>query len=126
MNIVIKNATIVDSSSEFNQKKVDIKIENGVIAEIASEINATAFEILSLENVHVSSGWMDSSVSFGEPGFEDRETIANGLNVAAKSGFTHIAYQPNTSPVIDNQSIVSFVKTKAATAMSTIIKANIP
>ena len=34
MNIVIKNATIVDSSSEFNHKQVDIKIENGVIAEI--------------------------------------------------------------------------------------------
>jgi len=120
MNIVIKNATIVDSSSEFNQKKVDIKIENGVIAEIASEINSTDFEILSLENLHVSSGWMDSSVSFGEPGFEDRETIANGLTVAAKSGFTHIAYQPNTSPVIDNQSIVSFVKTKAANFATTL------
>src|SRR5690606_36419139 len=91
MNIVIKNATIVDSLSEFNQKQVDIKIENGVIAEIASEINAPDFEIVSLENLHVSSGWMDASVSFGEPGFEDRETIANGLNVAAKSGFTHIA-----------------------------------
>jgi len=120
MNIVIKNATIVDSSSEFNQKKVDIKIENGVIAEIASGINSTNFEILSLENLHVSSGWMDSSVSFGEPGFEDRETIANGLTVAAKSGFTHIAYQPNTSPVIDNQSIVSFVKTKAANFATTL------
>lgn len=120
MNIVIKNATIVDSSSEFNQKKVDIKIENGVIAEIASEINSTDFEILSLENLHVSSGWMDSSVSFGEPGFEDRETIANGLTVAAKSGFTHIAYQPNTSPVIDNQSIVSFVKTKSANFATTL------
>lgn len=120
MNIVIKNATIVDSSSEFNQKKVDIKIENGVIAEIASGINSTNFEMLSLENLHVSSGWMDSSVSFGEPGFEDRETIANGLTVAAKSGFTHIAYQPNTSPVIDNQSIVSFVKTKAANFATTL------
>lgn len=120
MNIVIKNATIVDSSSEFNQKKVDIKIENGVIAEITSEINSTDFEIISLENLHVSSGWMDSSVSFGEPGFEDRETIANGLTVAAKSGFTHIAYQPNTSPVIDNQSIVSFVKTKAANFAATL------
>lgn len=114
MNIVIKNATIVDSLSEFNQKQVDIKIENGTITEIASTINTTNFEEISLDNLHVSNGWMDASVSFGEPGFEDRETIANGLTVAAKSGFTHIAYQPNTSPVIDNQSIVSFVKTKAA------------
>ncbi len=120
MNIVIKNATIVDSFSEFNQKQVDIKIENGVIAEIASEINSTDFDTISLENLHVSSGWMDASVSFGEPGFEDRETIANGLNAAAKSGFTHIAYQPNTLPVIDNQTIVSFVKTKAANHATTL------
>jgi len=114
MNIVIKNATIVDTSSQFHQKQVDIKIENGVITEISPEINSGNFDTLSLENLHVSSGWMDVSVSFGEPGFEDRETIDNGLTTAAKSGFTHIAYQPNTSPVIDNQSIVSFVKSKAA------------
>ncbi|UUV21032.1 dihydroorotase [Paenimyroides aestuarii] len=120
MNIVIKNATIVDSSSAFNHQKVDIKIENGVITEIASNITADQYEMISLENLHVSSGWMDASVSFGEPGFEDRETIANGLNVAAKSGFTQIAYQPNTFPVIDSQSIVSFVKTKAASSATTL------
>ncbi|WLD22865.1 dihydroorotase [Flavobacterium dauae] len=114
MNIVIKNATIVDASSQFHQKQVDIKIENGIITEIFPEINHGNSDTLSLENLHVSSGWMDASVSFGEPGFEDRETIDNGLTTAAKSGFTHIAYQPNTSPVIDNQSIVSFVKSKAA------------
>lgn len=114
MNIIIKNATIVDSSSEFNQQKVDIKIENGFISEIASNLDSTGFETVSLENLHVSNGWMDASVSFGEPGFEDRETIDNGLTTAAKSGFTHVAYQPNTQPVIDNQSVVSFVKTKAA------------
>jgi len=113
MNIIIKNATVVDSSSEHHLKKVDIKIENGQISEIASQIHEDGFEILSMENLHVSGGWMDASVSFGEPGFEDRETIDNGLTVAAKSGFTHIAYQPNTLPVIDNQSVVSFVKSKA-------------
>jgi len=49
----------------------------------------------------------------GEPGFEDRETIANGLQVAAKSGFTTIALQPNTFPIVDNQSQVHFVQQKA-------------
>jgi dihydroorotase len=57
---------------------------------------------------------MDSSVSLGEPGYEDRETISNGLQVAAKSGFTAIALQPNSFPVIDNQSQIHFVKQKAA------------
>ena len=123
MNIVIKNATVIDASSEFNEKQVDIKIENGVITEIDSDINPTDFDTVSFENLHVSGGWMDASVAFGEPGFEDRETIANGLNAAAKSGFTHIGYQPNTYPVIDNQSVVSFVKAKGfnhATALHPI------
>lgn len=120
MNIVIKNATVVDSTSEFNQKQVDIKIENGIITEISENINDANFQTISYENLHVSSGWMDASVSFGDPGFEDRETIENGLQTAAKSGFTHIAYQPNTFPVIDNQSIVSFVKTKAANTATTL------
>jgi dihydroorotase len=35
-----------------------------------------------LDNLHVSQGWFDSSVSLGEPG--RRETIVNGLSVAAK------------------------------------------
>lgn len=113
MNIIIKNATVVDSSSEHHLKKVDIKIENGFISEIAPHINHDGFDTLSFENLHVSGGWMDASVSFGEPGFEERETIDNGLMVAAKSGFTHIACQPDTFPVIDNQSVVSFVRSKA-------------
>src|SRR5690554_5925045 len=114
MNIIIKNAVIVDPSGDYHQKTMDVKIENGMISEIAPEINTSDFEVVSFENLHVSSGWMDASVSFGEPGFEDRETIENGLTTAAKSGFTHVAYQPDTQPVIDNQSIVSFVKSKAA------------
>lgn len=120
MNIIIKNATIVDSSNIFDKKKVDIKIENGFVTDIASQITDPSFETLVLENLHVSSGWMDASVSFGEPGFEDRETIDNGLNTAAKSGFTHIAYQPNTFPIIDNQTTVSFVKSKGFNYATTI------
>ena len=114
MNIIIKNAVIVANSSDFHQKKTDIKIENGLISEIAPEINTSGFEVVSFENLHVSNGWMDASVSFGEPGFEERENIDNGLMTAAKSGFTNVAYQPVTQPVIDNQSVVSFLKSKAA------------
>ena len=114
MKIVLKNATIVDPKSGFHQQKMDIEITAGVLTQIAPSIainaNDTAVE---LDNLHVSPGWFDSSVSLGEPGYEDRETIANGLRVAAKSGFTGIALQPNTLPVLDNQSQIQFVKNKA-------------
>jgi dihydroorotase len=52
-------------------------------------------------------------VSFGEPGYEERETIENGLKTAALSGFTSVALNPNTNPVIDCNADVSFIKSKA-------------
>lgn len=113
MDLLIKNAIVIDPSSPFHNQKVDIKILNNIITEIDSTITDNNIKNLILDNLHISKGWMDSSVALGEPGFEERETINNGLEVAAKSGFTNIALQPNTNPVIDNQTIVSFVKAKA-------------
>ena len=121
MNIVIKNALIINPSSEFHLQKKDIKIENGLIADIDTQIEASNSEIIEFEDLHVSYGWIDSSVCFGEPGFEERETIHHGLKVAAKSGFTHVVLNPNTYPVIDNQSVVSFVKNKSSHAATTLL-----
>ena len=114
MNLIIREAKIIDPKSPYHNQIVDLQIENGMIKKIGSKLaNSTHIEELRLNNLHVSQGWFDSSVSLGEPGFEDRETIANGLQVAAKSGFTAIALQPNSYPIIDNQSQVHFVTTKA-------------
>jgi dihydroorotase len=113
MKTIIRNATIIDAKSPFHNKTVDILIADGCILKIENKIaNPDNYQEIQLDNLHVSPGWFDSSVSLGEPGFEDRETIENGLKVAAKSGFTGIALQPNSYPIIDNQSQVHFVKSK--------------
>lgn len=113
-NIVLKNATIIDPKSTFHKQILDIKIQDGKIIEIGKNLTSDADFIQIVEDdLHVSQGWMESSVSFGEPGYEDRETIANGLKVAAKSGFTAVALQPNSFPVIDNQSQIRFVLDKS-------------
>lgn len=114
MNILIKSAKIIDSQSPFHQKNQDILIENGKITKIASSIkNTKNHKEISEKNLHVSIGWFDTSVSFGEPGYEERETIENGLKTAAKSGFTAVALNPNTHPLIDNKSAVEFLTNKA-------------
>lgn len=115
MNLIIRQAKIIDTKSPNHNQISDIQIENGIITKIGKNLpNPDNFETLELENLHVSQGWFDSSVSLGEPGFEDRETISNGLNTAGKSGFTAIAMQPNSFPILDNQSNISFVKSKSA------------
>jgi len=114
MNVILKNAKVIDEHSPFNNQIVDLKIKDGIITEIASEIaQHSEYQTVQFSNLLVSPGWFDSSVSLGEPGFEDRETIANGLLTAGKSGFTAIALQPNTQPTLDTQSQIYFVKSKA-------------
>lgn len=114
MNILIKSAAIIAPNQPLHTKKRDILIKNGIIEKIAKNIeNEQHIQEISLPNLHISMGWMDSSVSFGEPGYEERETLENGLNVAAKSGFTAIGLNPNTNPVVDNSGGVNFLKHKS-------------
>ncbi|MGA1227429.1 MAG: dihydroorotase [Tamlana sp.] len=122
MNILIKSATIIDPKSEFHNSIQDVLIENGVITKVASNIkNPKNYKEIKLDNLHISQGWFDSSVSFGEPGYEERETIENGLKTAAASGFTSIALNPNTNPVIDSNADVTFISSKANKSAVTLL-----
>lgn len=115
MNLVLKAATIVDhNNKELHLKKRDIFIKNGIIEKIAANIPITnGSKTVAHKNLHVSIGWFDTSVSFGEPGYEERETIANGLSTAAKSGFTDIVLNPNAHPMPDSSSDIVFLKNAA-------------
>ncbi len=111
--ILLKSATIVDSGSKHHLKRRDVLVENGVVKKIAASVKNDKARVVSLPNLHISRGWFDSSVSFGEPGYEERETIINGLRTAALSGFCHVAVNPNTNPVTDTKAGVQFLKAKA-------------
>jgi len=114
MKIVLKSATIVDSSSAHHGKQRDVLIVNGTIEKIANSIPAAdGIKEISLKNLHISQGLFDSSVSFGEPGFEERENIDNGLKTAAYSGFTSVAVNSNSYPVADSKGHIKFLKSKA-------------
>lgn len=107
MKILLKNATVINEKSPFHNQKSDILLVDGVIAQIEVEIRIEADQVIDTKDLHLSSGWFDPCVSFGEPGFEERETLENGLLTAAKSGFTHLLLNPNTDPVISSHADVS-------------------
>lgn len=113
-NVILRNARIMEANNPYHNQIVDLKIQDGTIVKLGTAIeNQENFPEITLDNLHVSSGWIDISVSLGEPGYEERETIANGLLVAAKSGFTAVALQPNSNPILDNQSQIHFVQQRA-------------
>ncbi len=120
MTLLLKAATLVDASQpKLNGKKRDILIENGRISQIGARVEPPGdCRVVTLENLHVSTGWFDSSVSFGEPGYEERETIAGGLRVAAASGFTGIVLNTATRPVPDTSGDIVFLKETARKAVT--------
>ncbi|MDC1010421.1 dihydroorotase, partial [Flavobacteriaceae bacterium] len=87
---------------------------------IADSIDSKAKLVLDFKNLHVSRGWLDTSVSFGEPGYEERETLSNGLNTAASSGFTSILLNPDCNPLVDSHSAVEFLKKKSSNTTTKI------
>lgn len=120
MNILLKSVKIVNESTpDIHLKKRDILIKNGIIEAIGTSLEAPSkAKVISQKNLHVSLGWFDSGVSFGEPGYEERETIANGLMTAAKSGFTDIVLNTSSNPTPDSSSDIIFLKNAAKEALT--------
>lgn len=112
MNILLKSVKILDPSNPgLHAKKRDILIKDGKIEKVAVKIDAeNKIKKIAKRNLHVSPGWFDGAVNFGEPGFEERETIANGLSTAAQSGFTDVVLNTGTNPVPDGSPDIAFLK----------------
>lgn len=113
MKILIKQACIISPSSPLNRKVKDIFIVDGIIQLVADSITEAADETIAADNLHVSIGWMDIFADFGDPGYEQKESMETGAKAAAAGGFTDIMLIPNSSPVVDNKSQVEYIVQKA-------------
>lgn len=130
MNVLIKSARIIDPNSGYHNKIMDVYIKDGKIKEIAKVIksctesiaNGTEIEYRA-KNLHLSPGWFDLHANFGEPGYEQQETLSSGSNAALKGGFTGVMVMPNNKPNIDNRSMISFIKNEKKGQIVDIIPA---
>jgi len=113
MKILIKKATVLDPSSNFNGKVMDILIVDGKIDTISSDIAETEAKEIVGENLIVTQGWVDLKAHFCDPGEEHKETIDSGLDAAAFGGYTHVAVLPSTQPVVDGKSQIEYLLRKA-------------
>ena len=105
--MIIKNADVV---LQDGVKRLDIRVENGIVAELAEHI---AGEGMDCTGLTVFPGLIDMHVHLREPGFEKKEDIASGSAAAVKGGFTQICCMPNTRPVTDNKVVVSYILNRA-------------
>ncbi|WP_418790515.1 dihydroorotase [Phosphitispora sp. TUW77] len=112
MTLLIKGGKVIDPVNGIS-KLADVLIEEGKIIAVAKNLSTNRSEVLDAAGKLVMPGLIDMHVHLREPGFEAKETIASGTKAAAMGGFTGVACMPNTNPVIDNQALVEFIKSRA-------------
>ena len=102
------NAHIVDPHNSINEIGGLIVGENGKVEAIGKKVNSNNIpsreKPLDLKQKYIFPGIIDMRVFVGEPGYEYKENFRT-LSNAAVSGT-----MPNTDPIIDNVSIVDFLK----------------
>jgi dihydroorotase len=113
MKVLLQQVTIISPTTAYHKLVKDILIEDGIIKEIAANIKTTNAQIIAGTNLHVSIGWLDIFADFAEPGYEHKETLETGANAAAAGGFTDVMLIPNSNPVVDNKSQISFLIEKS-------------
>ena len=91
---------------------MDVLVRDGRIAEVAApnKIRGAADEKFDARGLIVAPGFIDLHVHLREPGQSYKETIASGTAAAAAGGFTSVCCMPNTTPVIDSQEWVSWLR----------------
>jgi dihydroorotase len=109
MTILLRQVKIADPLSPFNGSTKDIFIKDNLINAVVDHYQGSADTVYEISHSVVSPGWVDSFVHFCDPGMEHRETLDSGAAAANKGGFTTVFAVPNTKPIIDNKSQVSYI-----------------
>lgn len=110
-NTCIKAVTIIDPSSSFHMKKMDVWVEKGRIKQIAKSITPpSTTKIISGKELFLSSGWIDGQVRVGEPGNEDAETFVSASEAARKGGITDVVVFPSHNPPTYQAAQVAYIK----------------
>ena len=108
------NARIIDPKNNIDELGGLIIDENGHIEAVGKKVKKenlpTSSEKIDLKNKILIPGLIDMRVFVGEPGYEYKENFRTLSNAALSGGVTSVVSMPNTSPVIDNVSMVDFLK----------------
>lgn len=111
---VIYNARVIDPATGLDEKG-GVLIDNGVIADVGVGIaKTTAGEVkIDAKGKALAPGLIDLRVKTGEPGSENKETLATAGDAAAAGGVTTFVVMPDTNPVIDSVALVDFITRRA-------------
>lgn len=100
--MIFDNANIFDGERFYN----------GAFA-FSAHFGEQEGERLDLDGLWVLPGLVDTHAHLREPGQTRREDLISGTRSAAHGGITTVFAMPNTTPAIDNEAMVLYLKEKA-------------
>lgn len=109
MNLLIKNARIVDYSQDFIG---DIYIENGKIKEVGLDINIEEVDLIDAKGLTLMPSFIDTHAHFREPGLTYKEDIESGSKAALRGGYTGVCLMANTKPICSSKEILEEVRNR--------------
>jgi dihydroorotase len=108
------NGRILDPKNKIDEPGGLIIDQNGLIKAVGKKVSSQNLpneaEKIDLKKMILMPGLVDMRVFVGEPGYEYKENFRTLSDAALSGGVTSVMSMPNTSPVIDNVSIVDFLK----------------
>jgi dihydroorotase len=113
--LLIRGAHVLDPRADLDEPH-DVLIRGGHIAELGSPGSlrpAPETETLDAAGKHLFPGFVDPHVHLRTPGQEYKEDLETGTAAAAAGGFCAVIAMPNTSPVVDDASILTALVERA-------------
>ena len=108
------NGNIIDPLNSINEIGGLIIGDKGQLEAVGKKVNTNNIpsreKVIDLKGKYIFPGLVDMRVFVGEPGFEYKENFRTLSNAALSGGVTSVVTMPNTDPIIDNVSIVDFLK----------------
>jgi len=108
------NGNIIDPHNSINEIGGLIISDKGQLEAVGKKVNTNNIpsreKVIDLKGKYIFPGLVDMRVFVGEPGFEYKENFRTLSNAALSGGVTSVVTMPNTDPIIDNVSIVDFLK----------------
>jgi dihydroorotase len=112
--LLIQGGRIIDPAQDID-KTASLLVREGKIAWLGEGTPPEKdYAVLNADGLIVCPGFIDLHCHLRQPGFEEKETIATGTLAAARGGFTTVCCMPNTEPPLDNEAMISYVRTVAA------------
>ena len=109
MDLLIKNARIVDSSQDFIG---DVYIEKGIIKEVGLDISKDNINTIDAKGLVLMPAFIDTHAHFREPGLTYKEDIETGSRAALRGGYTGVCLMANTQPICSNKEVLQIIRNR--------------